>query len=77
MKILLKHFMSAAVIPNWNDLVVNCWSPRKLMDLYRGVRYLFAFPCLTHDKRIRYETMSCKTYFYVLMKRRGGIFGEQ
>ena len=35
MKTLMKHVMRLAVIVNWNDLVVNFWSPRKVMDLYK------------------------------------------
>ena len=49
-KTLVKHVMRAAVIENQNYLVVDLWSPRKAMELYRGVRNLFAFPCLTYDK---------------------------
>ena len=47
-KTLVKHVMRAAVIANRNDLVVTCWSPRKVMDLYVGVRHFFAFPCLAY-----------------------------
>ena len=77
MKTLVKHVMRAAVISNQNDLVVNCWSPRRVMDLYWGVRHFFYFPCLTYDKRRRYDTMSWKAYFNVLMKRNGKLFGDQ
>ena len=71
MNTLVKHFMRAAVIANLNDLVVNWWSARKVMDLYMGVRHFFALPCLTYDKRRRYETISLMTYFNVLMKSKG------
>ena len=77
MKTLVKHVTRATVIANQIDLVVNCWSPRKVMDLYGGVRHLFAFPCLTYDKRRRYETMSRNTYFNVLMKRKIKLFRYQ
>ena len=76
-KTLVKHVIKAAVISNRNDLVVNFWSPRKLMDLYGWVRNFFAFPCLAYDKRRRYDTMSWKKYFNVLMKRKVKLFGEQ
>ena len=77
MKTLVKHVMRAAVIANQNDLVVDWWSPRKVMDLYGGGRHFFSFPCLAYDKRRRYETMSWKTYFNVLMKRKVKLFGER
>ena len=77
MKTLVKHVMRAAVIANQNGLVVACWSPRKVIDLYVGVRHFFAFPCLAYEKRRRYETMSWNTYFNALMKRKGKLFGEQ
>ena len=76
MNILVKHVMRAAVIKNWNDLVVNCWSPRKVIDLYGGVRHLLAFTCLTYEKRRRYEKMSWKTYFNIFIERKGKLFGE-
>ena len=53
MKTLVKHVTRAAVIANRNDLVVTCWSPRKVMDLYVGVGHFFDFPCLTYEKRRR------------------------
>ena len=77
METLVKHVMRAAVTAKKNDLVVNCWSPRKAMELYVCVIHLFDFPCLVYDKRRRYETRSWDTYFNVLMKRKGKLFGEQ
>ena len=50
MKTFVKNVMREAVIENRNDLVVNCWSPRKVVDLYGGVKHLFAFPFLTYEK---------------------------
>ena len=77
MKTLVKHAMRAVIIVNRNDLVVTCWYPRNVMDLYGGVRHFFAFPCLSYYKRIRYDTTSWKKYFNVLLKRKGKLFGEQ
>ena len=77
MKYLVKQVIRAAGIANRHDLVVQNWSPRKVMDLYLGVRNFFAFPCLSSDKRRRYETISWKTYFNALSKRKGKLFGEQ
>ena len=59
---LVKHVMRAAVIVNWNDLIVNLWYPRKVMELYRDIIHLFASPCLNYYKRRRYETMSWNTF---------------
>ena len=77
MKYLVKHVIRAAGIANIHYLVVRNWSPRKVMDLYLGVRHLFYFPCLSSDKSIFYETISHKTYFNALSKRNGKIFVEQ
>ena len=55
MKSLVKQVIRAAGIVNRHDLVVQNWSPRKVMDLYLGVRHFFAFPCLSSDKTRRYE----------------------
>ena len=43
MKYLVKHVIRAVGIVNRHDLVVQNWSPGKMMDLYLGVRYFFAF----------------------------------
>ena len=50
MKTLVKYVMRVAVIVNCNGFFVSCWSPRKVVDLYGGVRNFFAFPCLTYEK---------------------------
>ena len=54
-KYLVKQLLRAAGISNRHDLVVRNWSPRKVMDLYLGVRHLFAFPCLSSDKKRNFE----------------------
>ena len=77
MKTLLKHVKRAVIIANSNDLVVNWWSPRKIMDLYMGVRHLFTLSCITSDLKRRYETMSWKTYLNLLMKRKWKLCGEK
>ena len=77
MKTLVKHVMRAGVISNGNDLVVNWWSLRTAMNLYRGVRHLFYFPYLTSYKRSRYETVLRENYFAFLMKKEGVIYVEQ
>ena len=77
MKSFVKQVIRAVGIANRHDLVLRNWSPRKATDLYLGVRHFFAFPCLSSDKRRRYETISRKTYFNALLKRKGKLFGEQ
>ena len=76
-KYLVKQVIKAAGIVNIYDLVVRNWSPRKVMDLYLGVRHFFDFPCLSSDKRRRYEAISWKIYCNALPKRKGKLFGEQ
>ena len=77
MKSLVKQVLRAAGIANRHDLVVRNWSPQKVMDLYLGVRHFFDFPCLSSDKKRRYETISWKTYYNALSKRKGKLFWEQ
>ena len=74
---LVNQVIRAAGIANRHDLVVRNWSPRKVMYLYLGVRNFFAFPCLSSDKRRRYETITLKQHFNALSKRKGKLFGEQ
>ena len=42
---LVNQVIRAAGIANRHDLVVQNWSPRKVMYLYLGVRHFFDFPC--------------------------------
>ena len=77
MKYLVKQVIRAVGIANRHYLVVRNWSPRKLMDLYLGVRNFFDFTFLSINKRRRYEKISRKTYFNLLSKRKGKLFGEQ
>ena len=77
MKYLVQQVIRAAGIVNMHNLVVQNCPGRKAMDSYLGVRHLFDFPCLSSDKRRRYEKISRKKYFNVLTTRMGKIFGEQ
>ena len=58
MKYFLKRVIRAEGVVNRHNLVVRNWSPRKVMNLYLGVRHFFSFPCLSSDKTRRYETIS-------------------
>ena len=77
MKYLVAQVIRAATIANRADLVMRSWSPGKVLALYRGVKHFFAFPTLLNGKARRYDTISWKTYFNTLTKRRGKLFGEQ
>ena len=77
MKSLVKQVIRAMGIANRHDLVVRNWFPRKVMDLYMGVRHFFDFPCLSSDKGRRYKTISRKKYFNALSKWKGKLFGDQ
>ena len=76
-KYLIKQVIIAAKIVNRHDLVDQKLVPRKVMDLYLGVRHFFAFTFLSSDKMRRYEKISWKTYFNALKKRKGKLFGEK
>ena len=56
-KSMVKQVIRAAGIVNRHYMVVRNWSPRKVMDLYLGVRHLFDFTCLSSVKRRRYVLM--------------------
>ena len=77
MKYFVKQAIRAAEIVNRHDLVVRNWFPEKVMGLYLGVKHFCAFPCLSSDKTRHYETISWKTYFNVLTKQKGKLFGKQ
>ena len=77
MKYLVKQVIRAEGIVNIHDLVVRNWSPRKVVDLYLGVRNLFDFTFLSSDKTRCYEKILWKTYLNALTKRKGKLFGEQ
>ena len=76
MKSLVKQVIRAMMIANRYGLVVQNLSPRKVMDLYLGVRHFFAFLCLSSDKRRRYGIISWKTYFNAFSKQREKYLGS-
>ena len=76
MKSLVKQLIRSAGITNRYDLVLQNWPPRKMMDLYLGVRHLFAFTCLSSDKRRRYETILWKTISMRCRNRRANYLGS-
>ena len=76
-KSLVKQVIRSVGFFNRHELVLRNWFPRKVMELYLGVSNFFGFPCLSSDNRRRYETISWKTYFNALSKRKGKLFWEQ
>ena len=68
MKYLVKHVLRAAIFVNRPELEVMVWTSRRVIDLYDGVNYMFAFPCLTANRKRRHETIAWKTYCNILPK---------
>ena len=78
MKSLVKHVERAAVeIANLPDLVKQQWSPRDVLDLYYAVKHLFEFPSLIDKRTQRFEQLNWKTFYNILSKRKGRLYGEQ
>ena len=55
MKYLVKHVLRAAVFVNDPELEVRFWTPKHVIDLYDGVKHIFAFPCLTANRKRRHD----------------------
>ena len=72
MKPLVKHVMRAAVIANWNHLVLNCWSPRKMMDLY-GDLYI---PLIFHISPMIKEYAKCSESNYSSVSWRNNLYSR-
>jgi len=57
------------------------WTYRNALDLFEGVKHLFLFPILTTSRKNksrcrRFETISWKTYYNILVKRKWRLLGE-
>ena len=76
MKSSVKHVIRAVGIENRHDSVVRNWSPRKVMDLYLGVRILFYFICLSSDNRRHYETISRNNFSMRCRNGRANYLGS-
>ena len=74
MRKLILSIERGATLVNKPELVVSSFSERSALDLYDAVHHLFKFPSL---KKRRYDTITWKTYYNLLMKRKGKLFGEK
>ena len=77
MRRLVSHVLRAAVdLTGMSNLVVQEWNVRKVLDLYNAVKHMFQFPLLEkHDRR--WDTISWKSYYNQLCKRKYVLYGEQ
>ena len=76
MKYIMKHVERAALIVNQPHLVKNRMSVQDSFGLYHAIKHMFKFDCLRVGKKRRYETISWKTYYNILVKRKGKLMGE-
>lgn len=76
MKTLVEHVEKAAMIEGCSDLYRKCQlrhSTKDVLDLYAAVKKYFAFPRESNGKRRRLETMSWKSYYNIMSKRKGAL----
>ena len=76
MKNVVKHVERAATLVNLQHLVVHEYTPRAVLDLYNGIKHMFAFPSLSKTHKRRLEQINWKTYYNILSKRKGRLYGE-
>ena len=74
MKKMMGHIERAAHIVNLPHLIKREWTEREAIDIYDAVKHMFMFPSL---KKRRYGTIVWKTYYNLLVKRKGVLLGEQ
>ena len=74
MKYLVKYVIRDTVIGNCLELHRRGnWTVQNVNDLYMGVKHFFAFQGAGSR---RFETLSWKTYYTLLSKRKGKLLGE-
>ena len=76
MRYLMRHVERAAHFVNLPHLIVRKWTTRNAIDLYNAVNHMFAFPNARNSKR-RHEQLSWKSYYNLLNRRKGKLYGEQ
>ena len=76
MRCLVRHVERGARIVNLAHLIVKKWEVRDVLDLYHAVRHLFEFPSLIVGKRRQFEQLNWKTFYNILSKRKGRLYGE-
>ena len=75
MKKLAKNVERGVRILNLPHLLVQKWTSRHFLDLYNAVKHLFGSPSL--NKKRRFETIACKTYYNIFCARKSYLVGEK
>ena len=70
------HVEQAESIVNQPHIVCNDCTAEHAFALYNAVKHLFFFDSLKVGKRRRYESISWKTYYNNLSKRKWKLLGE-
>ena len=76
MRCLIRHVERGARMVGMGHLIMKKWDTRGVIDLYRATKHLFAFPSLMDGKKRRYEQLGWKTFYNILAKRKGRLYGE-
>ena len=76
MRKLMKQVEKAARIVNLPHLVKKKMTEKEARFLYTSTRHLFLIPS-EENKTRRYETLSWKSYYNLLSKRKWRLFGEK
>ena len=75
-KKLMQAVEKAARIVNQPQLVKRVMSERDAITLYNNVKHLFHIPA-EHKKARRYETLSWKSYYNLLVQRKWRLYSEK
>ncbi|MEM7283659.1 MAG: hypothetical protein AAF438_18745, partial [Pseudomonadota bacterium] len=76
MRKLIGHVERAARMTNRaGDLLVRNWTPKRAMTLYNATKHFFRFPLASRMQR-RYDLLSWKTFYNMLVKQKGRLLGE-
>ena len=77
MKKLVSHVIRASTIVNCEALIVPHWTPRNVLDLHMAIKHMFEFPNMGRSRtKRRHGTINWKTYYNLIVKRKGKLYGE-
>eukprot|EP00957_Ditylum_brightwellii_P004892 372767-Ditylum_brightwellii.AAC.1 len=76
MHLLINAIYRATNYVNLPHFIVKDWMPRKVLDLYQYTKHMFYFPNMNTNATRQYETIVWKTYYNLLVKRKGRQLGE-
>ena len=76
MRCLVRHVERGARLAGMGHLILKKWDTRGVLDLYHATRHFFAFPTLVNGKQWRYEQLGWKTFYNILVKRKGRLYGK-